>query len=140
MSTDKPYRILVTGWRDWPETHAFVIEQHLDAVVFELLTRAIVVVHGKCPYGGVDLYAARWADRKSGATQEAHPAERTTEGKILGPARNSRMVNRGADLCLSLPGPRSLGTWDCTSKAVDADIPTRIVPWCSKWANDWLDT
>lgn len=139
MNTSEPYRILITGWRDWPESHAFVIDQHLDGIAFDLASRPIVIVHGKCPYGGVDLYAERWANKKSGATHEPHPAQRTAQGKILGPARNSKMVNLGANVCLSFPGPGSRGTWDCTSKAVDADIPTYTIAWSTAWAKEWQD-
>lgn len=139
-----PYRVLVTGWRDWPGSHAFVIQRALDNIYWDLrvageTNRRIVVVHGQCPYGGVDLYAHRWAEDHAGADPEPHPADRDAKGRILGPARNSKMVNLGADICLSFPGPGSRGTWDCTEKAVNADIPTRAVPWCSAWAKEWAE-
>lgn len=137
--TGAPYRILVTGWRRWPPTHRGIVWRALDTAAFRRDNRPIVVVHGKCPYGGVDLYAAQWAGQCDGAGTEEHPAERGPQGQILGPARNTRMVAAGADLCLSFPGPNSRGTWDCTRKAVDADIPTRVVAWCTAWGRDWAE-
>src|SRR6185369_10799473 len=98
-------RILVTGWRDWPESHAHVIheaiEQAAEAVGGPF--GRVVVVHGQCPYGGVDLYAAQWARKHDLASEEPHPAERDRSGRILGPARNSKMVSLGADICLAFP-------------------------------------
>lgn len=139
--TDQPYRILVTGWRDWPESHQDVIWRALDNAARDYLTPrpAIVVVHGECPYGGVDLYADRWAQQHPLAVAEPHPAERGPKGQILGPARNSHMVKAGADVCLAFPGPKSKGTWDCVQKAVDADIPVKVFAWSSSWAADWAD-
>lgn len=138
-----PYRILITGWRDWPESHRGIIWRALDGIAWDATgkvpSRPIVVVHGKCPYGGVDLYAEQWADRQDGASPEQHPAERGPRGQILGPARNTLMVNLGADVCLAFPGPKSRGTWDCVRKAVDADIPTRVVAWCTAWGKDYAE-
>ena len=138
-----PYRILVTGWRHWPVDHAFVIEQALDAAAWNLSltggSRPIIVVHGHCPHGGVDRYAHRWAEQHPHAQPEPHPADRGTDGRILGPARNTTMVNLGANLCLAFPGPRSRGTWDCSRKAVDADIPTEFTAWCSIWSDQWAE-
>jgi hypothetical protein len=132
----KPFRVLVTGWRDWPEDRSSVIERALDGVAWFVSgttpNRPIVVVQGECPYGGVDLHAKRWAERTPGTSVESHPAE-VIGDRIQGPARNSVMVNLGADLCLAFPGPNSRGTWDCVRKAVDADIPTQVHAWCTEW-------
>jgi hypothetical protein len=126
------YRVLVTGWRDWPEECAYLIDDALSGALW--LAREtdaqLVVVHGDCPYGGVDLYADRWAKRW-GIAVEPHPAERGPKGQILGPERNSRMVALGADLCLAFPGPQSRGTWDCMRKVVDADIRIEVEAWRS---------
>ena len=136
----EPYRILITGWRDWPEDCAYVVEQALFMAAYEA-GRPVVVVHGECPYGGVDLYAQRWAEATSyqSTTHEPHPAGRSASGHILGPERNSLMVNLGADVCLAFPGPESRGTWDCVRKAVDADIPTQFIAWSSAFARTWRE-
>jgi hypothetical protein len=133
------YRILVTGWRHWPEERAFVVDQALDAVQWDAGHGAdLVVVHGNCLYGGVDLYADRWAKR-AGVTVEPHPADRSPNGQILGPLRNSQMVALGARICLAFPGPKSRGTWDCVRKAVDADLPIRVIGWCSAFDAQWKE-
>lgn len=132
-----PYRVLATGWREWPETHRPIVWRALDRVAWEVPRRRIVVVHGKCPYGGVDLWADQWARQEGRAEPEEHPAEGFGPWPACGPKRNSHMVNLGADLCLAFPGPNSRGTWDCVRKAVDADIPTRVTAWCNMWAGDW---
>ncbi len=133
--TRRPFRILVTGWRGWPISHRSTIWRALDGVAWDVpAEQTIVVVQGECPYGGVDLYGKEWAEQEPRATAESLPAEGGPEGQILGPARNSRMVDLGADLCLGFPGPKSRGTWDCLRKAVDADIPTRVHAWCTAWA------
>lgn len=136
----EPFRALVTGWRNWPRSHDFVIADALGfvTIVARVEERPVVVVHGKCPHGGVDLYAHEWA-AKEGYDVEPHPAERGPRGQILGPARNSRMVAAGADICLAFPGPGSRGTIDCMAKAVNADIPTEVFAWSTKRAAEWAE-
>lgn len=127
------FRCLVTGWRDWPESHRDVVLAALTASLADV-TGPIVVVQGECPYGGVDRWAREWAEQDPRATSEGHPAGRGPRGQILGPARNAAMVKLGADLCLGFPGPRSRGTWNCLQLAVDADIPTKVFPWSTTFA------
>lgn len=121
-------RILVTGWRDWPEQAKQIIWNALNEyqASHEIPTQ-FVVVHGQCPYGGVDLYAEQWAIAK-GHSFEAHPA-RVVNGKILGPERNAKMVKLGADVCFAFPGPRSRGTVDCMKKAEKAGIEIVKIEW-----------
>lgn len=124
----KTYRILVTGWRDWPEADKFVVWDVLNKFQAECEVPAeFVVVHGQCPYGGVDLYAEEWAIAK-GHKPEPHPA-RIVSGRILGPERNTKMVDLGADVCLGFPGPSSRGTVDCIKKAKKAGIEVREKLW-----------
>lgn len=132
-----PHRILVTGWRDWPETHAKFVWQMIGRQVLQMMmvpgesSAPIVIVHGECPYGGVDLWAHQYAvrNRNHGIMPEPHPAEITPRGLILGPARNARMVKAGASACVGFPGPNSRGTTDCMNKARAAGIPTFEYPW-----------
>jgi hypothetical protein len=128
--------VLVTGWRDWPADCAHVVWDALDSVLLNS-GRPLIVVHGQCPYGGVDLYAHQWAMRCDGANPEPHPAERDANDRLLGPARNSHMVSLGAELCLAFPGPGSRGTVDCAQKAINADIPTMFFAWSSTFAEQW---
>lgn len=132
MSTDtKPYRVLVTGWRNWPEDRRSEVENVLRKLTTEsrLFGDPVVIVQGECPYGGADLYAKEWAEseREYGVSHESHPAE-IVGGKIQGPARNQKMVDLGADLCVAFPGPGSRGTWDCLRRAADAGIQGLVFP------------
>jgi hypothetical protein len=121
-------RILVTGSRHTTAGDVRLVWQTLDTCLPLALPGApLIVVHGECPYGGVDLAADQWALNHPGLTvPERHPAARNAAGQVLGPARNSEMVNLGATLCFGFPGPNSRGTWDCLKKAVDAGISTRV--------------
>ncbi|MGC0144305.1 DUF2493 domain-containing protein [Pseudactinotalea sp. Z1732] len=117
-------RILVTGSRNWTDTHT------LQAALDEALTQAddlaeVVLVHGDCPTGA-DRMAARYFDRLGLAT-EAHPADWGAHGRAAGPIRNAHMVSLGADLVLAFPLGASRGTWNCTRLAQRAGIPVRII-------------
>lgn len=131
-----PYRVLITGWRAWPVEHKNFIWRELDGLWPRVGPDAadyippgrIIIVHGKCPYGGVDLWAEEWAkDRQQ--HWEQHPADFDKHGKAGGPIRNSEMVALGADLCIGFPGPKSRGTWDCLQKATDAGIENYSKSW-----------
>lgn len=133
------FRILVTGWRDWPSYLDDFVTTVLGMTIAQVIgdSRPVTVVHGACPYGGVDFIADQHVVAAAPyhlangrqLTAEPHPAEVTSGGRILGPARNTRMVERGAHLCLAFPGPGpSRGTVDCYSKAIRAGIPTRVYP------------
>jgi len=128
-----PMRILVTGSRTCTTERAItVVESTLTAVLgslgFQAMERGVIIVHGQCPKGGVDLIAHRWAEGDPDTTPEPHPADWKRHGRAAGPIRNAQMVALGADLCLAFPGPTSTGTWDCIRKAVAAGIPTQIYP------------
>lgn len=116
-----PPRILVTGSRDWTDR----------GVIFRALLSAwdrtgrdprATLVQGECHLGGADSIAAEiWCDW--GLPVEGHPAEMGPNGHILGPARNKRMVDLGADVCLAFPLPSSRGTRNCMRLAREAGIP-----------------
>jgi hypothetical protein len=118
----KPYRILITGSRDWDDVEA--IWQTLNVAVQEAgPDREIVIVHGACPRGA-DWHADRWA-RFADATVEAHPANWSLEGKRAGFIRNARMVNLGADVCLAFIKDGSRGASHTARLAEQAGIPVR---------------
>lgn len=124
----KIYRILVTGWRDWPEEDRHIVWQKLNEYQASCTIPAqFIVVHGQCPYGGVDLYAEQWAITK-GHGYERYPA-REVNGRILGPERNAKMVKLGADICLAFPGPSSRGTVNCMKLAKKAGIEVQETAW-----------
>jgi hypothetical protein len=142
----RPLRILVTGWRFWPDEYAWVITDALRLARIGILPsvdvnnpddirparpywfeRPLIIRHGQCPYGGVDLYADRWA-REHGHAVERYPADFKGGGGAAGPKRNTLMVNHGPtpDLCLGFPGPGTRGTLDCMTKAWEAGIETVV--------------
>ena len=138
----KPYRVLVTGSRDWDDCttignaleHAFAAAGHL-----------MLVVHGDCPTGAdwhADHYA-RWMrglrlpDDTEPHPAQGHPTEDFGPWPGAGPRRNRHMVGLGADLCLAFIGPctsprcrrrdphPSHGASGCAVLAEQAGIPTQ---------------
>jgi hypothetical protein len=107
-----PYRVLVTGSRDWDDAAA--VRAALNSVLAEIpAPRPIIVVHGDCPTGA-DIMAKVWATtwcQDERVTEEPHPAAWHL-GRKAGPERNLAMVRAGADVCLAFIGP-------CTSPRCD---------------------
>jgi YspA, cpYpsA-related SLOG family len=129
---ENPIRILVTGWRAWPSADRKIIWDELDGLwtQFDIPWERdrFIIVHGHCPYGGVDLFAEEWAIVQR-QRWERHPADWGKFGKAAGPRRNAEMVALGAELCIGFPGPDSKGTKDCLNKAAAAGIKTHSVAW-----------
>lgn len=96
-----------------------------------------VLVHGACHLGGADKIAADcWASH--GFPTEAHPAKRDpNSGRLLGPERNKRMVDLGADLCLAFPHADSRGTRNCLRLAREAGIEVRVCH--PKMPGEWVN-
>ncbi len=120
------HRVIVTGWRDWPETRRDWIWLHLDETVSIPDGARLILVHGQCRKGGADLWAEQWAIAR-GFDYERNPADFARLGKAAGPQRNTHMVAKGGDLCVGFPGPGSRGTWDCLRKAADAGMNVEIL-------------
>jgi hypothetical protein len=121
-------RVLVTGSRSTNEEQARIVRATLAHFWLAHVEHDLIIVEGACPYGGVDLVAYDWAVETPGCTPERHPA--SGPGDYL--ARNSRMVDAGADLCLAFPArqkcaARTGGTWDTIGKAAAAGIPVRVL-------------
>jgi len=117
-------RILVTGSRDW--TDQKTIDTALADAWHDLgQPPDAVLVQGECEYGGADLIAKQVWERQ-GLTVESHPAQRDTQGRILGAERNAKMVALGADVCLAFPLPSSRGTRNCMRLAREAGIPVKV--------------
>ncbi|MFJ7963172.1 SLOG family protein [Streptomyces sp. NPDC096324] len=130
--TAHPYRILVTGSRDW---QAIGIVRHALTEVLAVRPhdQPIVVVHGDCPTGA-DIMAKAWAlttftpactDDYERITEEAHPANWRLNGKAAGPIRNKAMVDKGADVCLAFIRNGSRGASHTAALAEQAGIPVR---------------
>lgn len=116
-----PYRVLVTGSRDW--TNSRLICGELGKVASEEGRDRIVVVHGACPRG-----ADRIADLYAGSQDfgiERHPANWERYGKRAGFRRNAEMVALGADLCLAFIRNGSRGATHCAGLAGKAGIEVR---------------
>lgn len=132
----EPFRLLVTGSRDWENANR--VWGALSALADQV--DALTVVHGAAGRG-VDLMAHRWVGRqqasgRTGISEEPHPADWAGLGKRAGVVRNAEMVQRGADACWAWiaqcsqrgcrkPQPHgSHGATDCADRAEGADIRT----------------
>lgn len=117
-----PYRVLVTGSRDWDDE--LTVETALAVAVYQQVPA--VIVHGACRTGA-DAIASRWTRRHRaiGLTEEAHPALWQWHGNAAGPRRNAAMVNLGADLCLAFIRGGSPGATHTARLAERAGIPVR---------------
>lgn len=128
----KPYRVLVTGSRDWDDIPT--LRRALNDVLTKLPNFAtpVIVVHGDCP-NGADRQASAWVqDAKDGplfaVSEEKHPANWRPAGQIdrgAGFRRNAEMVNLGADLCLAFIKDGSRGASHTADLAEQAGIPVR---------------
>jgi hypothetical protein len=120
--TGRPYRILVTGSRDWDDYD--MVRDNLATAIFQRVPA--VIVHGACP-SGADAIAAWWVrqNRILDLTEERHPADWKANGKAAGPIRNAHMVSLGADLCLAFIRNGSRGASHTAALAERAGIPTR---------------
>ncbi|MFE0039389.1 SLOG family protein [Streptomyces sp. NPDC059015] len=134
---DRPYRILVTGSRDWDDVN--IVRDILASAVYQNVPA--VIVHGGCP-SGPDAIASWWIrqHRILGLTEEMHRAEWRTDGQLdrsAGFRRNAHMVSLGANICLAFirrcTKPKctkaqphgSHGTTHCADLAEKAGIPVR---------------
>lgn len=128
-----PYRILVTGSRDW--TDRLTLVTAILREVDDWLNTDVALVHGGCPTGA-DLLTHTWA-LASGIPVERYPAEWFGTWPACGPIRNRFMVGLGADVCLAFLGPctsrrcrrtdphTSHGATGCANLAEAAGIPVR---------------
>ena len=133
----EPFRLLVTGSRDWDDEEAV----RFEIAGMTMLHPGLVVVHGACPKGA-DLFAAK-ACADIGVRQEPHPAQWRVNGRLdrsAGFRRNAEMVALGADAAIAFLAPcsdhrcyrtdphASHGAANCADSAERAGIPTmRIV-------------
>lgn len=104
----KPYRILITGSRDWQDRAAVDDILTATAAANAFTETPTVIVHGGCPTGA-DAMAddwARWhAARNPLIEFERHRAETFGPWPQCGPIRNRHMVGLGADITLAFIGP-----------------------------------
>lgn len=119
-----PHRLLVTGSRHYSDKEKVQKALWPWAVVSSTLLMPLVLVHGACPLGGLDLIASQIWDGW-GLPVHAVPAEHSPEGRFMGPERNQKMVELGGyAACLGFPIGQSFGTRDCMRRAAAAGIVT----------------
>ena len=118
--TKPPYRILVTGSRNWTDVRTVyrALTDHSAEAIRQ--GRRVLVIAGDAR--GADALAAVWAVSHA-VGGESHPADWEKHGKAAGPIRNQEMVDLGADICLAFPLGESRGTRDCMRRAEEAGIP-----------------
>lgn len=114
-------RILVTGSRTWTDRRTI-----RDALVQAWRDCGdATLVHGDAT--GADRIAASiWEWGR--LPVEPHPADWRPSGIYnphAGKARNQKMVDLGADLCLAFIRDSSAGATDCAARAEEAGIPVR---------------
>ncbi|MGW0312054.1 SLOG family protein [Streptomyces flavidovirens] len=140
MSDLTPYRVLVTGSRDWADEQPLTGQLTALLAASTFLGQTLTVVHGACPTGA-DHQADEWArwhqQRGSRIEIERHPAHDHGPWPACGPIRNAHMVRLGADACIAFIGPctkatckrpqphGSHGASHCAHLAEAAGIPTR---------------
>jgi hypothetical protein len=115
-----PYRILVTGSRDWDDPK--VIYRALGEARGDTPHDRVVLVHGGAR--GADAMAARYAEAMDWGV-EACEADWQRHGKAAGFIRNAEMVSLGADVCLAFIRNSSRGATHCADAAEKAGIPVR---------------
>jgi hypothetical protein len=130
-SPGTPFRLLLTGSRDWDNRPRLAHEMAATAGDLAYLS-PVVLVHGAC-LTGADAIAAQEAAALGWAV-EPHRANWARFGRAAGPRRNAEMVALGADICLcfAMPcsNPRctvaephdSHGATDCADRAEAAGI------------------
>lgn len=112
--SDDLKRLLITGSRDW--TDRSIIREALEPHV-----TAEVLVSGACPTGADRMCEELWS--AWGGKIERHVADWSL-GKWVGPARNRRMVELGADVCLAFILNHSVGASMTADLAERAGIKT----------------
>ena len=117
-------RILVTGSRLWEDYDA--VDREIFNAIHDHPHEPSIIVHGGCK-SGADWFADRVCIAH-GIPRETHPVEWRPYGIYnpqAGLARNRKMVELGANLCLAFIRAGSPGASHCARLAEEASIETR---------------
>lgn len=109
-------RVIVCGSRKWTDREA-IANRLFD------LPPGSTIVHGAA--AGADRIAGQEA-QKLGHLVEEHPAMWSQLGKLAGFARNQKMAELGADLCIAFWDGKSRGTADMVDRAERHGIPLEL--------------
>jgi hypothetical protein len=116
------FRLLITGSRTWVDIDS-IREQF--KLVYAKYGKNVTIVSGGCK-NGADFLCEQLA-KQAGWVVETHPANWNELGKSAGFKRNQQMVDLGADACLAFIADNSKGATHCSTKAIEANIPTKIL-------------
>lgn len=110
-----PFRVVVTGGRDYTDTDWIdAVLLTVKATVERVQGTTMQLAHGACPTG-VDMLADRWARREDVVTVP-YPAEAYGAWPSCGPIRNKAMLDdQQPHLVVAFPGGR--GTQHCVAQA-----------------------
>jgi hypothetical protein len=117
-----PYRLLVTGSRDWQDEETIRKALFQQWHAWDKPSDSVLVVGGA---NGADAIAARlW--QRAGFAVETHQAEWGNLGKRAGMVRNAAMISSGVDAALAFQSGETPGTRQCSEAAKKAGIPISI--------------
>lgn len=126
---------LITGSRDWPESHKNAIYKILDDAMAEFDEEIQepwrpIMING-CARG-VDQWCLDWASDR-GYLVEEYPADWNQFGKAAGPIRNKQMIDRLAEMgggyvFAFFYGDieSSRGTMNCVQQALRSKMPVEV--------------
>lgn len=120
----EPYRILITGSRDWDDTKA--IERALSKYVMEdedgfwEIPERFTLISGACPTGADRLCEEFWGGYNG--TLDLYPADWDKYGKRAGFVRNAEMVALQPDICYAFIKNNSKGATMTADLAAKKDI------------------
>lgn len=120
MRKRKPFRLLVTGSRQWTDYSLI----HKELYTLQVTYHKIVLVSGHCPTGADCL--AEEAARALDFGIEQYPADWSTYGKSAGFRRNVEMVESKIDMCYAFILDDSRGATHCMKAATWRKIPTTV--------------
>jgi phosphoglycolate phosphatase-like HAD superfamily hydrolase len=126
MTTDRLYKVLMFGARDWSDPRP--IRRELRKLIKTHGTTNLVIIEGECPSGGADLLARIEAERANVHVVRV-PALWQTRYRGAGPQRNRIMAMLDPDEGIGFHPDikKSKGTKDMANRLKRAGIPYRIL-------------